>query len=200
MAGIGFRMAQELGFQKDPKLWISHDESITTLEDLEIRRRIYWGCYISDKLISLILGRPGHLGYGDGEVDLLETQVSVPTPPFLKCMRLFGKLINYRDPPYIVPWRSVGFDDDSEGNNSMVPYIKEQIKLSRIIEKIIGTLFHLKPETNDICRRHTLDGLNLELCAWKEQLPPWADFNRWDSITQPLKPSLAALQYGIIQY
>lgn len=70
-------MAQELGFQKDPKSWIIHDVSITTLEDLEIRRRIYWGCYISDKLISLILGRPVYLGYGDGEVEHLQTQVSV---------------------------------------------------------------------------------------------------------------------------
>ncbi len=79
-------MAQELGFQKDPRLWISHDASITTDEDLEIRRRIYWGCYVSDKLISLILGRPGHLGYDDGEVDLLQTQVSVR--PLLKCFRV----------------------------------------------------------------------------------------------------------------
>lgn len=70
-------MAQDLGFQKDPKSWISCDFSLTTLEDLEIRRRIYWGCYISDKLISLILGRPVHLDYDDGEVENLQTQTSV---------------------------------------------------------------------------------------------------------------------------
>lgn len=71
-------MAQELGFQKDPKSGIIHDISITAVEDLEIRRRVYWGCYISDKLISLILGRPVYLGYGDAEVEHLQTQVSVP--------------------------------------------------------------------------------------------------------------------------
>lgn len=68
-------MAQDLGFQKDPTSWISHDISLTTFEDLEIRRRIYWGCYISDKLISLILGRAVHLCYGDAEVEELQKQL-----------------------------------------------------------------------------------------------------------------------------
>lgn len=67
--GIAFRMAQDLGFQRDPKHWISHDTSLATEEDLEIRRRIFWGCYTSDKLISLILGRPVYLFYDDAEVE-----------------------------------------------------------------------------------------------------------------------------------
>lgn len=62
-------MAQDLGFQKDPKHWVSHDSSLASEEDLEIRRRIFWGCYSSDKLVSLILGRPVYLFYDDAEVD-----------------------------------------------------------------------------------------------------------------------------------
>jgi hypothetical protein len=73
-AGIAFRIAQDMGFQKDPKNWISYDASLTTDEDVEIRRRIYWGCYISDKLISLILGRPVFLYYDDAEVEPMEQQ------------------------------------------------------------------------------------------------------------------------------
>ncbi|KAJ4322679.1 hypothetical protein N0V84_004704 [Fusarium piperis] len=73
-SGIAFRIAQDMGFQKDPKNWISYDASLTTDEDVEIRRRIYWGCYISDKLISLILGRPVFLYYDDAEVDPMEQQ------------------------------------------------------------------------------------------------------------------------------
>ncbi|THY49488.1 hypothetical protein D6C97_07318, partial [Aureobasidium pullulans] len=56
--GAAFRMAQDLGFQKDPERWLCDDLSILTDVDIEVRRRIYWGCYSSDKLISLILGRP----------------------------------------------------------------------------------------------------------------------------------------------
>ncbi|PNP48183.1 hypothetical protein THARTR1_10378 [Trichoderma harzianum] len=71
-SGIAFRMAQDLGFQRDPDNWVPHDASVDTHEDSEIRRRIYWGCYNSDKLISLILGRPVHLAYDAAEVDALK--------------------------------------------------------------------------------------------------------------------------------
>lgn len=66
-------MAQDLGFQRDPKDWVQHDSSLATPEDVEIRRRIYWGCYISDKLVSLILGRPVYLVYDEAEVQPMET-------------------------------------------------------------------------------------------------------------------------------
>lgn len=72
MIGIAFRMAQDLGFQRDPKYWVSHDTSLATTEDIEIRRRIYWGCYTSDKLICLILGRPVYFSFDGGEVESLE--------------------------------------------------------------------------------------------------------------------------------
>lgn len=71
-SGIAFRMAQDLGFQQDPRYWISTDTSIVTLEDEEIRRRVYWGCYISDKLISLFLGRSVSLYDDDAEVEPTE--------------------------------------------------------------------------------------------------------------------------------
>lgn len=66
-------MAQGLGFQNDPTKWMAQESELLTPEDIEIRRRIYWGCYISDKLISLILGRPVQLAYDNAEVCLLET-------------------------------------------------------------------------------------------------------------------------------
>jgi hypothetical protein len=65
-------MAQDLGFQKDPKHWVQRDSSLVTPEDLEIRRRIYWGCYTSDKIISIILGRPVQLYHDDAEVELMK--------------------------------------------------------------------------------------------------------------------------------
>lgn len=65
-------MAQDLGFQHDPRHWIYTDTSIVTPEDEEIRRRVYWGCYISDKLISLFLGRSVSLYDDDAEVEPTE--------------------------------------------------------------------------------------------------------------------------------
>lgn len=65
-------MALDLGFQRDPRNWLLADRSLVTSEDLEIRRRIYWHLYVSDKLISLILGRPVSLSDNDAEVQLTE--------------------------------------------------------------------------------------------------------------------------------
>ena len=48
-SGMAFRMGQELGFHQDPRTWINTDRSIITERDIEIRRRVYWGCYVADK-------------------------------------------------------------------------------------------------------------------------------------------------------
>lgn len=91
----------------------------------------------------------------------------------------------------------------------MIPYIKEQIRLSRVIERMLGTVF--SPRADDSGseqhrhhqqhqqeqqdrRRQALDRLNVDLAAWKSELPGWADFNTWEFIDEPLKPSTAALQ------
>lgn len=47
---MAFRIGQELGLQQDPKFLISQDSSIASEQDLVIRRRVYWGLYVSDKL------------------------------------------------------------------------------------------------------------------------------------------------------
>jgi hypothetical protein len=46
---MAFRMGQDLGFHRDPRLWVFKDHSILTPSNIEIRRRIYWGCYLADK-------------------------------------------------------------------------------------------------------------------------------------------------------
>ncbi|KAF4447244.1 hypothetical protein F53441_9203 [Fusarium austroafricanum] len=164
-SGIAFRMAQDLGFQSDPMNWLPQDSTLITSEDIEIRRRIYWGCYISDKLISLILGRPVQLAYDSAEVDLLE---------FIT------------DGPGMEYWRPVGFGDDPEELRilSNIPFLKEQIRLYRIVEKMMTSLFSPRtPRTQtDIFTRQTvLDNLNLELLKWRDSLPPVSKWNKWSS-------------------
>lgn len=47
---MAFRMGQGLGFQRDPETWIRPGaRGRVVSEQQEFRRRIYWGCYISDK-------------------------------------------------------------------------------------------------------------------------------------------------------
>lgn len=174
-SGNAFRIAQDLGVQKDPKNWVSYDASLTTDEDIEMRRRIYWGCYISDKLISLILGRPVYLYYDDAQVDPMEKQPDIPE---------------------LVPWRSVGFpEDETEFNKigSMVPYYREQIHLSRVVESMLSTIFSPRSTMDGMRRRACIDTLNLDLHRWRDGLPGRLEWNQWDPIDTPLIPSVAMI-------
>ncbi|KAF4472061.1 transcription factor [Fusarium albosuccineum] len=161
--------------KKTPRTGSHTTPPLTTDEDVDIRRRIYWGAYISDKLISLILGRPVYLYYDDAEVEPMEQQP---------------------DYPELRPWRSVGFSgSDSELTKigSMVPYYREQIHLSRVIERMLCTLFSPRSNMDGMSRRACLDTLNIELCRWKAGLPGRAEWNKWEPIDTPLIPSVAML-------
>ncbi|KAJ3940548.1 uncharacterized protein N0V96_009552 [Colletotrichum fioriniae] len=178
-SGIAFRMAQDLGLQRDPEDWVQHDLSLATPEDVEIRRRIYWGCYISDKLISLILGRPVYLVYDDAEVQPMET---LPEPPEMKL------------------WRPVGFDEEyreSARASSMIPYLHEQIRLSRIIERMMSTLFSPRSNLDDLGRRVCFDNLNLDLNRWRESLPDFAKWHKWGGSSSKTIPGVLALHVRI---
>jgi hypothetical protein len=54
-SGIAFRLLDHLGICVDSQRFPGSVP--LSDEELEIRRRIYWGCYFWDKLISLYLGR-----------------------------------------------------------------------------------------------------------------------------------------------
>lgn len=60
-SGLAIRVGYDMGFQLDPKVWITedsiHENQVLSDSELEIRSRIYWGCYIADHFICLILGR-----------------------------------------------------------------------------------------------------------------------------------------------
>ncbi|KAM5359940.1 hypothetical protein ACJZ2D_014089 [Fusarium nematophilum] len=179
LSGIAFRMAQDLGFQKDPKQWVASDASIATAEDVEIRRRIYWGCYTSDKIISLILGRPVQLYEAAGEVEHAE---SLP------------------DFPHMAPWLPAGVDlsrmlePGSIGRRErLITSFSEHILLSKLIERILCTLFSRKSTATRLDGLSPTDNLDLDLCRWQESLPDCIKWNRWEPPTTSLLPSVAAL-------
>lgn len=62
-SGIAFRLIDHLGICVDSQRFPGSVP--LSDEELEIRRRIYWGCYFWDKLVSLYLGRSPSLQYTD---------------------------------------------------------------------------------------------------------------------------------------
>lgn len=54
---MGIRMIINLGLHVDINQ-APNSKKKRTLEDIEIRKRVFWGAFISEKLQSLYLGRP----------------------------------------------------------------------------------------------------------------------------------------------
>ncbi|CAM1501855.1 Fc.00g038390.m01.CDS01 [Cosmosporella sp. VM-42] len=170
---IAFRMAQDLGFQRDPKHWLSYDSNLAAPEDFEIRRRIYWGCYSSDKLVSIILGRPVYFFEEDAEVDLMER-----LPDFAE----------------MEPWLAAGTTErDILATGGLFHTYRDLIRILRMIETMLTKLFSPTTNLTAAGRRACVEGLNLDLYRWQASLSGTSQWNRWESASAPLVPSVAAL-------
>ena len=67
-SGLAMRVGYDMGFQLDPKVWVTDSSSELSQSELEIRSRIYWGCYIADHFICLLLGRASTLSVSNSTV------------------------------------------------------------------------------------------------------------------------------------
>lgn len=56
--GMGIRMIMNLGLHLDAVSNTTSGDKRKTPEEIEIRRRLFWGAFVSEKLQSLYLGRP----------------------------------------------------------------------------------------------------------------------------------------------
>lgn len=80
-SGMAIRMGYDLGFQLDPEDWAidlsssgDSQQALITNQNVMVRSRIYWGCYIVDHFISLVMGRP---------VTVRKTEASIPSSEVL---------------------------------------------------------------------------------------------------------------------
>lgn len=95
------------------------------------------------------------------------------------------------------PWLSAGFNDhdgEIDAVDPLVPCFREQIHLSKVIEKMLSKLFATKSSLEGLGRQSCLHDLNFELCSWYEALPESAKWNKWEPPSARLMPSVAALQ------
>ncbi|KAF2095606.1 hypothetical protein NA57DRAFT_11696, partial [Rhizodiscina lignyota] len=70
-SGVAFRMIVDLGLHVDREDLVKRGQ--ISVEDLEVRRRVFWGAFIFDKVHSMYLGRP---------VTLQEAECQVPIELF----------------------------------------------------------------------------------------------------------------------
>lgn len=165
LSGMAFRISQDLGLQRGLK----DDSSLTVRIDHEIRGRVYWGCYTSDALISLILGRPVFFQDRDSVVDPSE-----PLP----------------DNPELEAWLESGSTDYKV--SKLIPYLKSLSKLGGVMHETLSRVFALKASSGDE-KQGLIHQVDMDLGRWLETLPGEIRWNRWWPVTKPLEPHIAAL-------
>ncbi|KAH8812437.1 fungal-specific transcription factor domain-containing protein [Xylogone sp. PMI_703] len=151
-SGYALRMIYDLGLHLDLK------PTLKNAEEVEIRRRVFWGAFISDKLQSLYLGRPTAIHLRDAHVtrhfmDTIEEKeiwkpYKDPTLPDV----MGGDTVNI-SPPFILS----------------VSTFQQLCSLSQIMTRIIDEFYVVgATAANARANLQTIDDL---LNAWKRGLP-----------------------------
>lgn len=162
LSGNAMRMGFDLGFQLHPEVWFLKNRGALKQLDVAIRSRIYWGCYMADHFISLILGRPSLLKLSDATIP--ETE-DLPE-------------LDWIDEYKYVPDNVTNISDP----------LKNIINLINISDNMLNDIFtksdhdleHHDLEGDDlnlVSRLSMLYAYNDQIMKWKHNLPP--DLN-WD--------------------
>ncbi|KIY01559.1 uncharacterized protein Z520_03111 [Fonsecaea multimorphosa CBS 102226] len=153
--GYALRMVYDLGLHLDPK------ETSDSPEQVEIRRRVFWGAFVSDKLQSLYLGRPAAINLRDSHVsrDFMDT---------LEEQELY---VPYKDPKYPSPQTTSPFLGLPIYS---VSTFQQLCLLSKIMTKIINTFYVVGATPRNA--QASLQLVDNALQAWRENLPTNLDF------------------------
>lgn len=183
LLGDAMRMGYDLGFQLNPEVWFmkKHTSEVRPL-DVAIRSRIYWGCYMADHFISLVLGRPSLL-------QLLDASI----PETLDLPEL-----EWIDEYKYVPENVTNISDP----------LKNIIHLIGISDKMLNDIFtrsddestsHKDLDQNDdlnlVSRLTKLFSYNEQIMKWKANLPEDLNWNQESLKDTCDNPTISVVRY-----
>ncbi|KAH3663953.1 hypothetical protein OGAPHI_004667 [Ogataea philodendri] len=171
LSGLAFRMGFELGFELDPKHWnvsVTNKPAMYNKEKLsnktvarqelydsypfdiqQVRSRIFWGSFVVDRFICLVMGRPSTLKLGD---------TSIPDSQDIGDLTHIENFIYYdtkSDKQYVCR----GFH-----------CLKACISLYQISDEVSNSLLRPASELGKLARLDVLSECNLKLLRWKQHL------------------------------
>ncbi|KAM0417150.1 hypothetical protein ACHAPT_012858 [Fusarium lateritium] len=174
--GIAYRMMTDLGCHLDMEP-TSQGLKLTPI-DAEMRRRIYWGAYVGDKLQSLFLGRPPAIHDTPGSVseEYLDT---------------YEEMEEWR--PYMDP-KAHPFDTSVPVYRGRPCYaistFRCLLQLCRIISHIIEAFYttnnaRLSAESLKTSLVQKRQEIREQLRQYKDNIPPWLQFEPGVDPTPP---------------
>jgi hypothetical protein len=154
--GFAARMVYDLGLHIDCR------KPKTSLEDVEIRRRVFWGAFICDKLQSLYLGRPMAMHLHDNHCQ----------PDFMDTLEELDLWTPYIDPelPHL-PQSAATYQPTPVYSIST---FQQLCHLSKLMTRIIDCFY--SSNTTISKAPHHLEALDTALSNWVNQLPPHLAF------------------------
>ncbi|KAJ5690312.1 hypothetical protein N7462_004704 [Penicillium macrosclerotiorum] len=179
-AGTAFRMIIDLGMHVDATM-LTNMRRLSD-EDLEIRRRVFWGAFVVDKIQSLYQGRPASLQDFDTKVSL----------SFLDTYEEFEH------------WQPFAYSDVQSYPGSpaySVSTFTELCKLSLVLNGILNKVYSERSSTRS---RHdliaTLNSLDTQLESWHSELPSHLRFTSSSTRTTPPPHVLSLLAlYNVLR-
>ncbi|RNJ55003.1 hypothetical protein D7B24_009104 [Verticillium nonalfalfae] len=152
-------------------------------EDLEIRRRVFWGAFVVDKIQSLYQGRP---------VTIKESDTLVP----IKFLDTYEEFEHWR------PFAYISQSNDYPGSPAYsVSTFTSLCRLSVAMSDILGCIYTERSFSQAATElSKMLETLNAKLSAWKESLPTHLIFdpNKSSCIPPPHVLSLHAMYHAEI--
>ncbi|KAF3484036.1 uncharacterized protein GIQ15_03360 [Arthroderma uncinatum] len=183
--GYALRMVYDLGLHLDYKA------TTANAEDIEIRRRVFWGAFICDKLQSLYLGRPM-------AIHIRDTHVS---RNFMDTMEEKELWTPYVDPR--LPSDSLPSIPGTPTPIHSVTTFQQLCLLSKIMTKIINRFYVVGATAANA--RASLQSIDDALISWKENLPTDLNFEPWSDnpLIAQARPApnvmiLSALYYSLV--
>ncbi|KAJ5115378.1 hypothetical protein NUU61_001137 [Penicillium alfredii] len=176
-AGTAFRMIIDLGMHVDATM-LTNMRRLSD-EDLEIRRRVFWGAFVVDKIQSLYQGRPASLQDFDTKVSLT----------FLD---------HYEE---LEHWQPFAYSDVQSYPGSpaySVSTFTELCKLSLVLNGILNKVYSERSSNRspqDLIA--TLNTLDLQIKSWHDALPDHLRFDPAQTTPPPHVVSLLAL-YNVL--
>lgn len=150
VVGLAIRMAQGLGLHLDPS------DFTTEIIEQEIRKRVWWGCFVMDRILSMKVGRPPTIHD--------DMNIKVGMPLIIDDEYLANDKANPPVQPPEIP--------------SKLDFLLQVIPLCRLIDRIRDTLYSggqvnlSKQKLTGIPKMLSLSiELDGDLVAWQKKLP-----------------------------
>ncbi|KAE8163831.1 fungal-specific transcription factor domain-containing protein [Aspergillus tamarii] len=175
--GYAMRMVYDLGLYFDLQEPNKHN-----VEEIEIRRRVFWGAFVCEKLQSLYLGRPPTIRLQDVHVSQ-------------EFMDTFEELEPWE--PYNEPVTDT-ITNNAASSTAPLAYsvttFQQLCLLSQIMTQIIDKIYYVGATAAKTI--HQIEALDDALTAWYRRLPAHLAYEPWAK--DPLEPPVIVAPNRII--